>query len=153
MRSKKEKQKQLKEWKKIIEEDYDWDFFHLLNILSYKLERMQKFFEIKGCHEDNIKYAKQMKEAKDLLNKVKEEGYTKPLEEIDKKYGEMVFAEKSIEDWKTQKTFHRPKVNKKNEKQYRKDVKAAYKKAEKMKQNDLKKAFDIISKNIWYWWD
>lgn len=51
------------EWSKIIWEDQDWDYDFLLDIIRYKLCRMQKYFESSDVSCDNNKTSEQIKEA------------------------------------------------------------------------------------------
>jgi len=87
--------KNLIQWFPLIYNDRDFDYGYLYNIIYFKLNNMQKFFEsgntfVVGAEE----HAKEIKECKELLKRIMDEavwdenwdidkGFTKPLDKIE----------------------------------------------------------------------
>lgn len=84
----------LVKWFKIIWNDRDFDQGYLYDIMYFKLDNMQKFFESENTYSIDAKdYAKQIKYCKELLYRIMNESiydenwdgenFTKSLHEID----------------------------------------------------------------------
>lgn len=135
--------------------DCDFDYGCLLHLLAFKLKRMQTYFKKHGMGMDSPKVSKRIGEVADLIERANSFDYHKfVFKDHYKKYGhpKMIFKEK--ERTKTgipveflYKNGHPATEEMCNE------SRELYKLEEKMQQDDLKKAFTIMSEEIWGWWD
>ena len=66
--------KNLIKWFPLIYNDRDFDHGYLYDILYFKLDNMQKFFESDNTYSVDAKlYGEQIKECKELLKRIKDE--------------------------------------------------------------------------------
>jgi len=77
-------------WIPVIWNDRDWDYLYLINIMTFKLSQMEKYFIKSEILIDKDKHfiTQRIKTLKKFLNKVYDEEYEAEfLEILDKKYG------------------------------------------------------------------
>ncbi len=103
-------EKKIRAYRKFLKDDQDWDYAHIIRLLSYKLKRTRQCIVSNDFVKSAPKIGRQIQAVETLLNRVADEQY------YDKKA-------------KTQAVAHR------------------------LRQKDLKKAFDLMLQNIWFWWD
>lgn len=162
---KKNKKQQLKQRvdeyiKNVLSEDEDWDYYFILKILTYKLKRTRDCIVKNNLIEDAEKISNQILQAEQLFTNVMEDKYDeKYYDELEKKYGKLLHEILPLKSNKNGKIdyyemkIHREHETPKNSDQIHKESMMAYNKAQKEKSNDLKKAFDIMHKHMFEWWD
>jgi len=134
--SRQKEARRLAEWKKFLKDESDWDWAPILRVLAYKIRRTRKF--LTSAQAASIPprgpMIKIMKQVEDLLEKVSRDEYS------------------NVYDWKNIKLEHvkddwhlKPKV--------RAEVRRRLKQADKDRDKDLRKAFDLIATHIYEWWD
>lgn len=144
-----------KEYKEFLKDDRDWDFTHILRLLRYKLGRTRKEIVGNKIVADSKEIGQQIKEVEILLKRVIENNYEKEIfKDFHKKYGQLKwkFIKEKGESY-TRVTTYYTKETPENLKQLKKERMALNKKCLDQKHADLKKAFDLMHKNIWGWWD
>lgn len=145
-------------WSPVIYQDRQWDFTYLYDILRFKLNEMQKFFDSKQAISlDSEKRALQMRKCIRLIDKLSKDVYDEKYHrQLEQKWGELQWKFEPIED---RPGFNRLIMHRENiktpedEEQERKELLEGMKKAEKERQQDLEELFSIIKKNIHTWWD
>lgn len=151
---KKEFEKKIKEYAKILKDDFDWDYSYIIKLLLYKLKRTRECLVRNNVGPDTQKIEKQIKEVEFLLNKFMEDKYDDfYLKDFYKMYGdlELIEGEKVNGGVLVTTKFERetPEISDAIHKMYRK----IRNKSDKAKQKDLTKAFYLLGKNIQNWWD
>lgn len=147
----------IKDYTPILKEDKDFDYSYILIMLIFKLKRTREHIVSHNVHENSKNIGLEIKKVEDLLNNVLEDNYYNKLEKkIIEKYGKI--KKKKIALIKKDKNlfeikFYREKETNKNAEEIRKEELNAYRKAAKMRSDDLKKAFDIMHKKMFGWWD
>lgn len=150
-------QKKLSEYRKFLKDDYDWDYAYILKLLAYKLKRTRECILSNNIVVSAPKIAKQIQEVETLLNRVTEDSYEDEiLKEFHKKYGRLRTIKLPTNKEKphlvpVQLKFR--KETKENSAQIHREFRKLLQKAHRMKERDLNKAFDLMKKNIWGWWD
>jgi len=135
--------KKLFDYIPIIWNDEDWDYFYFLNLMEFKMNRMEDYFRNHGMSTDNIEVADQIKLSKDIINKIK-----------DDKYFDEVFSDyynkwdypriEKVDDVTVMKEMPpemREEFNKRSD---------AY---NTITENNLKECFENIAKNVRVWGD
>lgn len=158
MKSKKRKLKEVKRINKYVsflEENHEFDYIYIIDLLRFKLKMTRKLFEKEGhsVPETNNEIVRQILEVEQLLRKVIDDKYYEPFQkEIEAKYGKskLKFGKKrngfreltikwDLPEEKQQEVFD--------------EQRRLIELATQMRKDDLKKAFDLMSENIWNWWD
>lgn len=62
-------------WRKVIWQDRDWSYHHLLQIMHFKLVEMEKLQRIHGNSVDHLKYAKEIEDAIDVIQRLIDDNY------------------------------------------------------------------------------
>ena len=150
----------------IIWGNYDWDHNYFIELIIFKLKRMEKRFNSKDCwieQKEALRVVKEIKEVIDNLETYRGEPLEKEFEKLDKEYGrtEMISKPSILdEDDKfknkdlTTIEFIRPKItDEETRKKIEKKNIDLIRKNERIKQTALKKAFALIGKNVENWWD
>lgn len=57
-------------WAKIGYRDYDFDYYHLLNVISNKLSMMEKYYSTSNIAESDTLVASQIRRANNLLKRI-----------------------------------------------------------------------------------
>ena len=148
--------KKIKEYKEFLKNDHDWDWAYVIRLLRYKLERTRKCILENNIIKGSKKVAREIREVEILLDRVAEDNYFHEItKDFRKKHGKLKTIYEKSEygpNWLTSKS----KFNKEtpqNSKRLHVQYARLWTKASKMQQDDLKKAFDLMNKNIWNWWD
>jgi len=162
---KKNKKQQLKQRvdeyiKNVLTDDEDWDYYFILKILTYKLKRTRECIVKNNLIEDAEKISNQILQAEQLFTNVMEDKYDeKYITEFNNKYGKCIFKKIPSKCNKTGKILsyeikitHEHETPKNSNKIHKESLRN-YEKAQKEKSNDLKKAFDIMHKHMFEWWD
>ena len=147
----------------LLEHDCDFDYDAILDLLVFKLGLMADFFEKHGHALGSTKRAKEMRKVADLLAKVAKDDYYWDLcEPFRKKYGEPEIKWESLSDEECKKsdanpgeltrmlTFYKGKLE---TEEMKKEQHKLFMKADRMRQADLKRAFDLMTKRLFWWWD
>jgi len=150
---KKEFEKKLKEYAKILKDDFDWDYGYIIKLLLYKLKRTRECLVRNNVGPDTPKIEEQIKEVEFLLSRFMEDDYDQCLDDFHEKYGEL----QMIPGEKVKGGVIVATVFEKETPENRDEIHSLYRelrdKAEQMKQDDLTKAFNLLGKNIQNWWD
>jgi len=147
--------KKLREYKKILQKDADWDWIYILRLLKYKLERTRKCILSNDIVVSAPKIAKQIQAVETLLERVEKDQYFDEIsKDFHQKYGKLRMVTKKVKG----KPYHAVKCNftketETNSKEIHKEFSKLRRRAEFMQRNDIKKAFALMHKNIWGWWD
>jgi len=148
--------KKVKEYKEFLKNDHDWDWAYIIRLLRYKLERTRKCILENDIIKGSKKVAREIQVVENLLDRVAEDNYFHEItKDFHKKHGKLKSIYKKSEygpNWLTsisKFTKETPQNRKRLHAQYAR----LWTKASKMQQDDLKKAFDLMNKNIWNWWD
>lgn len=148
--------KKIKEYEKILKEDRDWDWAYILMLLKYKLERTRKCIVSNNIIQNNKKVGREIKQVEVLLDRVLKDGYFEVIsKDFNKKYGRirMKFIKSDLRPNTSQMKTYFKNETPKNSKIIHREFLRLHGRADKMRYNELKKAFDLMSKNIWGWWD
>lgn len=75
-------------WRSIIWNDRDWDYYYLLVLLEYKLNNMSELFKNYGNAVDSKVLAKKLKICSELVKRIKDDNYSerKRAKELEKVY-------------------------------------------------------------------
>jgi hypothetical protein len=148
-------------WIPIIWKNHEWDYSYLLELLVYKLDKMEVYFALEGMSTCSYISANQIAEVKRLLKRVKEDNYREEVENefhFEEKYGELAmdFGEKDENDCR-RAMFSFVKDGEKISNELKEEADKVYlemmKIADKRRKKECEKAFKIISKAIFNWWD
>jgi hypothetical protein len=154
-KAKQEFKKRLREYTPILKEDQDYDYHFVLKMLRYKLERTRKHILDHGIIMDAKLVGKEIQEVIKLLERVEQDKYQQEfMKPIDKKYGrsKMVFG-KPDENGSSSLSFKYKNDTPAKEKARTLASRKAYAAADQARKSDLEKAFALMAKNIWKWWD
>ena len=159
MKKSKKKQildKKLREYRNVLKKDEDWDWHFILQLLRYKLERTRRCILSNNIVVEAPKIARQIREVAVLLERVEKDRYYDEISiDFRKKYGRIRMitgkAQKGAKSVPVEFKYQRETP--KNSAVIRKESRRLWKQAERMQHYDLKKAFDLMQKNIWGWWD
>ncbi len=149
-------EKKLRDYKKVLKDDYDWDWIFILRLLQYKLERTRKCILENNIIVEAPKVARQIREVEVLLKRVDQDCYFEEIsKDFRKRYGRlrMKFKKAKPGEKYTTLDLKYAKETPRNAAKIHAEGSRLYRRAHKMQRNDLKKAFDLIFKNIWGWWD
>ena len=153
--------KSLFEWLPIIWRNEDWDYAYFLDLLTFKLNRMEKYFSQSYITPQNQITTKQIKEILRLLKRVREDEYVEEVKaefNFEEKYGEhqMNFGEKDKNNC-TRVIFFYVKGGQKISDELKEEADKLYREiiniADKRRKKECEKAFKIISKSFFNWWD
>lgn len=158
MKSKKRKLKEVKRINKYVsflEENHEWDYVYIIDLLRFKLKMTRKLFEKEGhsVPETNNEIVSQILEVEQLLRKVIDDEYFEPFQkEIEAKYGKSKLKFGKIKNGVGKLTVKWDLQEEKQEEAINEQLRLG-ELATQMRKDDLKKAFDLMSENIWNWWD
>lgn len=149
-------EKKMREYRAFLKNDYDWDYGHILRLLKYKLERTRKCILSNDIFTSAPKIGKQIKQVEKLLERVYNDRYYDEIsKEFHRKYGrlKMITGKSELGTKYSSLTFKYTKETSRNSKKIRKEFRRLIKKENQMRLNDLRRAFNLMHKNIWGWWD
>ena len=149
--------KKLNDYRRFLKNDHDWDYVFILRLLSFKLKRTRECITENNIVLDARKIAKQIQEVETLLNRVDKDCYSEEvLKDFYKKYGQlrMIMAPKRKRTPTSIPVhFKFAKETPQNHQKINREFIKLRKKADRMRIRDLNRAFDLMKKHIWGWWD
>lgn len=146
----------MREYRKVLRQDEDWDWTYILRLLHYKLERTRRCIVANDVIVEAPKVAKQIREVEVLLTRVEQDRYYDEIsKDFRKKYGQIrIITSKKVPGARSAPVeFKYTRETSANAKQIRKESLRLCRQAELMQRRDLKRAFELMFKNIWGWWD
>jgi hypothetical protein len=154
--SRREFEKKVADYRKFLKDDHDWDYDYILKLLKYKLGRTRKCIVANDIVVGAKKTGRQILAVENLLQRVIENQYLESISgDFHKRYGKfkMKFKKpaKGARGIEVNSFFDRETPQ--NSKQLRREFRVLMRRADRLKQRDLAKAFGLIQKNIWCWWD
>jgi hypothetical protein len=150
--------KKMAEYRRILKNDFDWDYEFILELLRHKLTRTRKCIaSSKTSSAVRVqRIGRQIQRVEDLLNRFLENPYhAEVFKNFHKKYGKlkMVTLPHKKGTLGIPITMRYQKETPQNSRAIHREATRLYKKADRMRNGDLKKAFDLMSKNMQGWWD
>lgn len=142
--------KMIAQWIPVLWNNWDWDHMFLMEVLKYKLLRMQKYMKKHAYVAAADQLAAQMKACTDIIDRLEKNRYTeKEIADHDEKYGPL-----SMEPDENGVILWRPKARElgleEEEAERRFEI---YLLGEKRREKDLEILFRIMQKRMEYWWD
>lgn len=156
LRRKRAFEKKLSEYRRLLRDDFDWDYAYILKLLQYKLSRTRRCIVANNIVVSAKKIGNQIQKVENLLGRVLNDCYYEEISRsFHKKYGRSRLIKLPREKGArgVPVVIRYPKKTPQNSRQIHRAAMKLFKKAERMKSNDLKKAFDLMRKDIWGWWD
>ncbi len=149
--------KRQKKYLKFMRNNHEWDYWYIIDLLRYKIKKVRKYIKNHEYLEEQTrdKIVSQMLEAENLLKRVVSYDYTAELDqEFSEKFGGTIKLKLNF------KKKHVVKVKRDYSDVNIELLQEAIIEFNKMSDNeferrkaDLRKAFDLITENIWNWWD
>ena len=139
-----------------MEDDFDWDYAYILRLLRYKLSRTRQCIVANSRAVSAKKIGKQIRKVEALLGQVVDDRYYQKISiSFHKKYGQpRILKLPSKKDARAIPiTIRYQKETPQNSHKLHREAMRLFRKAERMKTMDLKKAFGLMHKEIWGWWD
>lgn len=159
MRKLTEKQKferKIREYRRILKDDHDWDWEYIIRLLRYKLSRTRICILKNKIVLDAPEIAKQIADVEILLKRVEDDRYYQNIsKDFHKKYGRQrkVKRQSLITPGKLITAYEYKNETSKNRNLIIRENLKLHDRAERMRSNDLKKAFALMHKNMQGWWD
>ena len=137
---------------KVIWNDRHWDPYFFYILLKKKLEGMEKFFTNKAGYVGREKDVKRIPFCIRCLNRLIEDNYMDPENNIVKIYGNHIFK---VADEKGMVEMTRSKVEsgERREEDYWKDFRKYMDRSINSELRDIRLLFKVIEMNIQRWWD
>jgi hypothetical protein len=129
----------------MLKEDCDWDYSCILQLLEFKLNKMANRFEKQGVAEGSEDRAKEMREAARYCRLLIDDDFF-DHEKMDKKWGEPRFVEGKF-------MVYRNVTTEPENLEYMKDIEAAFKEEERLRQVALDALCGILKNHLFGWWD
>jgi hypothetical protein len=146
--------KRLIKWIPIIWKDREWDQDYLYTILEFKIKNMQEFYESgqsNTCQETVDKTIRDMKEARRLINRIRNDVYLEEVSfEFNKKYPNYykeAFTFEPIDGKKGNRLVS--KASPESEEEHRECCNIA----DKNREDERKQLFELLRDKIEEWWD
>ena len=141
--------KRLWEWLPVIWRDRHWDPSFTYRLLRHKLELQATYLERNDRHEEVEEDLLNIRKCADLLKKIDDDWYFEEgIKSHEEKWGETEI------DFSTGFSFKNPNAhNEEEQAQADHERMDAYVKSEHDKELAIIEVFDIIARNIEYWWD
>jgi len=154
--AKKKERNRIRKYAKFIKNNHDWDYDYIIQLLRFKLKMVRETIQKNSIiiQEQIDQISNEISEVEKLLDKVIADNYFSELKlEFEKKYGkvEHEFIKENDSKNDSFKTIYHVEEDKLNEAQ--EEYAKLHNLSFEMRKNDLKKAFELISENIWNWWD
>jgi hypothetical protein len=140
-------------WAKLGWNNYDWDHAYLLEVIEFKLKRMQREIVVQGHHIPDKATDQSLRLAIKLVGKLQKHDYGYFCDQHIAKWGSLEFIEKTDENGRKYTGMGRPGVTPEQEEAERAEFRAAYLKDDSIKARDTRWLFNIIAKYNEYWWD
>ena len=159
--SKKERKKcdkkRLKKYSKFLQKNYDWDYIYIIDLLRYKIKRVRKYIRKHDIIERQSldKIVSQMTETEKLLERIISNDYIADIEkEFVQKFGGKIRLKTKFKKNHVLKIEHDySEINENQIEEAKKEFEQILEKEFELRKADLKKAFELITENIWGWWD
>ena len=135
---------------------HNWDYNFLLELLRFKLERMEKLFRSERCHiEGGEKVADEMREAISLIDEIGENDFIKEEYEYhDNKWGKLDIRCGERVGSSVKAIFHRDNViTEEDKEQENLELQVITLLEEQQIQDAYNKLFSQMAKRIRTWWD
>lgn len=148
--------KKVNDYRKFLKTDEDWDWAYILRLLQYKLERSRKCILSNEIVENAPQIAAQIREVEILLERVIENNYYEEIStDFHKKYGELEMIEDraNAAQHSVPVHFRFERETEEHSAEIRSEHYRLLELADQQQRDDLKKAFDLMTENIWGWWD
>jgi hypothetical protein len=149
-------EKKLREYKTVLAKDEDWDWIYILRMLRYKLERTRKCIRANKIIVAAPKVGRQIREVEILLERVEKNRYHDEIsKDFRKRYGRlrMISGKREPGSVDIPVTFKYQRETPNNARRIHREAHRLWLRAERMQRRDLEKAFTLMLKNIWGWWD
>jgi len=135
--------------------NFDWDNYHLLDLIRFKLERMRIALKDGMC-DHNKTTTQSLRVAVKLLERILEDDYGRSLfNQHDAKWGEFTYYFKDLDDKPTysEMKINRDKVVTEEDKTLEKaEIMKIHEMSETLRGQDLSKLFNIMNKYHGLWW-
>jgi hypothetical protein len=149
-------ERKIREYRQVLKSDEDWDWAYILLLLKYKLERTRKCIVSNDIIVGAKRVGRQIAEVERLLDRVAADRYYEEIsKDFRKRYGRLrIQKSKHQTDGKSSQikmlfTRETPR----NTKRVRREFVRLHRKAEAMQRAELRRAFNLMSKDIFGWWD
>ena len=133
--------------------NYDWDHAYLLEVMIFKMKRMQKACFEEGHHVPEKLPEQSLRLAIKLGEKLLKDDYHYHSTLHSEKWGELEFIEKTDESGRKYTGMGRSGVSPEQEDQERAEAMEAYRKDDSVKARDSRWFYSIIQKYNESWWD
>jgi hypothetical protein len=138
-------------YKSVLWSDKWFDSHYFLDLIKFKLKNDSKMYKKYGITVSADYYALQMELCAVLLDKIIKDEYIEPYITVhEKKWGTEIDFNKKISDIIRNRRSHLSDEEKKQESKEYFDIMT---KADKEKNEDIVKVFNIIQQNVMNWWD
>ena len=159
--SKKERKKldkkRLKKYSKFLRKNYEWDYTYIIDLLRYKIKRVRKYIKKHDIIERQSldKIVSQMTETEQLLERVVSYDYSADLERefIEKFGGKIRYKTKFKKNHVLEIEHDYSEINENQIEEAKKEFAQILDREFELRKADLKKAFELMTENIWGWWD
>ncbi|MGK5089925.1 hypothetical protein WDW86_20430 [Bdellovibrionota bacterium FG-2] len=148
-------ERKLRDYRDFLKHDADWDWQYIIRLLRFKLERTRKCILDNNIIGDAPKVGKEIREVVNLLKRIEDDRYFEELHRpFFKKYGKpKMISGKPDARSLIPMIIKYPKETPRNRKQRIRESLQLSKEEDHLRRQDLKKAFRLMEKNIWNWWD
>jgi len=154
---KKKDKKRLKKYSKFLRKNYDWDYNYIIDLLRYKIKRVRKYIKNHDIIERQTldKIVSQMTENEQLLERVVSYDYGADLERefIAKFGGKIRYKTKFKKNHVLEIEHDYSEINENQIEEEKKEFEQIFDREFELRKADLKKAFELMTENIWGWWD
>jgi len=154
---KKRDKKRLKKYSKFFRKNYDWDYNYIIDLLRYKIKRVRKYIRKHDIIEKQTlnEIISQMTETEQLLERVVSYDYGADLERefIEKFGGKIRYNTKFKKNHVLEIERDYSEINENQMEEAKKEFEQMHEREFELRKADLKKAFDLMTENIWSWWD
>lgn len=137
--------KRLLDYAPVIWKNEDWDYVYLLELMAFKIKRMEKNQRQHSHHLHRDRYARQLLICRNLLTRLSKNDYSqKEQQELTQIYGEYSFGKG--------RSFGRERVTDENKAAYSAAMKRTMEREEYLIQYDLEFFLNTFKKYIFHWW-
>jgi len=154
---KKRDKKRLKKYSEFFRKNYDWDYNYIIDLLRYKIKRVRKYIKKHDIIEKQTldEIVSQMTETEQLLERVVSYDYGSDLERefIEKFGGKIRYNTKFKKNHVLEIERDYSEINENQIEEAKKEFEQMHEREFELRKADLKKAFDLMTENIWSWWD
>jgi hypothetical protein len=148
--------KKIREYRRFLKGDEDWDWAYVVRLLQYKLERTRKCIVSNNFIVGAKRVGCQIEEVERLLGRVLADRYYDEIsKDFRKRYGSlrMKAGKSDLRNESVPVEFVFARETPRNRKQVHREFSRLQRRAAAMQQADMKRAFTLMSKNIWNWWN